>query len=151
MVVRGGTKSMRSLRTALGKSGDTGQALVELALILPVILLLVVGMLEFSRAWNLHQALTDATREAARRAAVQDADWASQDSAKAAVWRGLSQAGYNPAAAGANYHVDFTYPAGGVWKESGKSVTVNVRFPYRFWVLPFRTITMRSSFTMRIE
>ncbi len=141
---------MRSLRTALGKRGDTGQALVELALILPVILLLVVGMLEFSRAWNLHQALTDATREAARRAAVQDADFASQDSAKAAVWRGLSQAGYDPAPAWAGM-VTFQYPAGGVWKESGKSITVNVRFPYRFWALPFRTITMRSSFTMRIE
>ena len=51
---------MRSLRTALGKSGDAGQALVEFALILPVILLLVVGMLEFARAWNLHQVMTDA-------------------------------------------------------------------------------------------
>jgi Flp pilus assembly protein TadG len=149
-VVRGGTGSMRSLRTALGKSRDTGQALVELALILPVILLLVVGMLEFARAWNLHQALTDATREAARRAAVQDDDFASQDSAKAAVWRGLSQAGYDPAPAWAGM-VTFQYPSGGVWKESGKAITVNVRFPYRFWVLPFRSITMRSTFTMRIE
>jgi len=146
---------MRSLRTALGKSGDTGQALVELALILPVILLLVVGMLEFSRVWNLHQALTDATREAARRAAVQDADFASQDSAKAAVWRGLSQAGYDPAAAGAAYKVHLINKdaAGNValWGVSGTNVTVNVRFPYRFWVLPFRSITMRSTFTMRVE
>jgi hypothetical protein len=142
---------MRSLRTAFGKSGDTGQALVELALILPVILLLVVGMLEFARAWNLHQALTDATREAARRAAVQDADWASEDSARAAVWRGLSQAGYDPGPIGPANLVHFSYPSGGVWKESGKSVTVDVRMPYRFWVLPFRTITMRSTFTMRIE
>jgi hypothetical protein len=125
--------------------------LVELALILPVILLLVVGMLEFARAWNLHQALTDATREGARRAVVQDAEYDLQDSAKAAVWRGLSQAGYDPGAAGAAYHVDFSYPSGGVWKESGKSITVDVRFPYRFWVLPFRDITMRSTFTMRIE
>ena len=75
---------MRSLRTALGKSRDTGQALVELALILPVILLLVVGMLEFARAWNLHEALTDATREAARRAAVRDDNYQIQDSSRAA-------------------------------------------------------------------
>ena len=142
---------MRSLRTALGKSGDTGQALVELALILPVILLLVVGMLEFSRAWNLHQALTDATREGARRAAVQDADYASQDSAKAAIWRGLSQAGYDPAAAGAAYQVRFEYPSAAPGRSPGRASRVDVRFPYRFWVLPFRTITMRSTFTMRIE
>jgi Flp pilus assembly protein TadG len=43
-----------------------GQALIEFALILPVILLLVVGMLEFARAWNLHQVMTDAAREGAR-------------------------------------------------------------------------------------
>ena len=37
------------------------------------------------------------------------------------------------------------------WKKSGDNVTVDVRFPYRFWVLPFRDITMRSTFTMRYE
>jgi Flp pilus assembly protein TadG len=132
-----------------GAAARRGQALVELALILPVILLLVVGMLEFARAWNLHQALTDATREAARRAAVQDPDLALQDSARAAVWRGLSQAGYDPGAAGGAYQVNLITPGG--WKISGQQVTVDVRFPYRFWALPFRTITMRSTFTMRIE
>jgi Flp pilus assembly protein TadG len=132
-----------------GSVARRGQALVELALIMPVILLLVVGMLEFARAWNLHQALTDATREGARRAAVQDDDYELQDSAKAAIWRGLSQAGYDPGAAGAGYQVNLT--SSGAWKESGKNITVDVRFPYRFWVLPFKDITMRSTFTMRIE
>jgi Flp pilus assembly protein TadG len=135
--------------------GRRGQALVELALILPVILLLVVGMLEFARAWNLHDALTDATREAARRAAVQDDNYQLLDSAKAAVWRGLSQAGYDPGAAGGSYHVDVTNKdaAGNAaaWGESGTNVTVDVRFPYRFWVLPWTSITMRSTFTMRVE
>ena len=110
---------------------------------------------EFARAWNLHQALTDATREAARRAAVQDDNYQLVDSAKAAVWRGLSQAGYDPKAAGGTYHVDLTNtdPAGNPapWGESGTNVTVDVRFPYRFWVLPFGDITMRSTFTMRVE
>ena len=131
---------------------ESGQAIVEFALILPVILLLLVGMLEFSRAWNLHQALTDATREATRRAAVQDPKMASQDSVKAAIWRGISQAGYDPKAAGAKYTVDIkVIGATGVWKATGENVNVDVRFPYRFWVLPFRDIMMRSTFTMRIE
>jgi Flp pilus assembly protein TadG len=130
--------------------GRRGQALVELALVLPVILLLVVGMLEFSRAWNLHQALTDATREGARRAAVADSKMDSQDSVRAAVWRGLSQAGYFPQHAGAGYSVTIT-SSGGEWKKTGDNVTIDVRFPYRFWVLPFRDITMRSTFTMRYE
>jgi Flp pilus assembly protein TadG len=127
-----------------------GQALVELALVLPVILLMVVGMLEFSRAWNLHQALTDATREGARRAAVADTKMDSQDSVYAAVWRGLSAAGYFPQYAGSAYQVTIT-SSGGVWKNSGDNVTVDVRFPYRFWVLPFRPIQMRSTITMRYE
>ena len=140
MVVRGGTGSMRSLRTALGKSGDTGQALVELALILPVILLLVVGMLEFARAWNLHQALTDATREGARRAAVQDADFAIPGFGKGGCLAGTRprpDTTLRPQAP--PIRCDSKYPSGGAWKESGKSITVDVRFPYRFWVLPFRT------------
>jgi Flp pilus assembly protein TadG len=129
-----------------------GQALVEFALVLPVILLLVVGMLEFARAWNLHQALTDATREGARRAAVADPRMFDQDSAKAAVWRGISQAGYDPRAAGASYSVNMTViGTTGAWKATGENVRVDVQFPYRFWVLPFRTIQMRSTFTMRIE
>jgi Flp pilus assembly protein TadG len=127
-----------------------GQALVELALVLPVILVLVVGMLEFARAWNLHQALTDATREGARRAAVADPKMNDQDSVRAAVWRGLSRAGYDPAAAGGAYTVTIT-SSGGTWKQTGDNVTVDVRFPYRFWVVPFGGITMRSTFTMRYE
>ena len=139
---------MRHIRTKDPMQRRKGQALVELALILPVILLLVIGMLEFSRAWNLHQALTDATREGARRAAVANPVM-DQDSVRAAVWRGISQAGYDPKAAGAGYQVGIT--GTGAWKESGTNVTVDVQFPYRFWVLPFRTIMMRSTFTMRNE
>ena len=138
------TRHMRSSRKA-----DAGQALVEFALILPVMLLMMVGILEFARAWNLHQALTDATREGARRAAVADTRMDSQDSVKAAVWRGLSQAGYDPKPVGINNIVTIT-PQGS-WKKTGENINVDVRFPYRFWVLPFRDIMMRSTFTMRNE
>jgi len=50
----------------------SGQAMVEFALVLPIFLLLVIGVIEFGRAWNLAQTLTDAAREGARRAAVFD-------------------------------------------------------------------------------
>ena len=138
---------MMTHRPRSGRRWEGGQALVEFALVLPVMLLLIVGVLEFARAWNLHQALTDATREGARRAAVADTKMDSQDSVKAAVWRGLSQAGYDPQAAGGSYSVTIN----GAWKDSGENINVDVRFPYRFWVLPFRDIMMRSTFTMRNE
>ncbi len=48
-----------------------GQALVEFAMVLPLLLLLLVGLIEFGRAWNLHQVVTDASREGARHAVLQ--------------------------------------------------------------------------------
>jgi hypothetical protein len=125
-----------------------GQALVELALILPVVLLLVVGMLEFARAWNLHQVMTDAAREGARRAVLANPVM-DQDSVRAAMWRHLAQFGYDP---------DYSSIMSGTtitpidsFKVSGANITVELSLPYRFWILPWQTITMKTALTMRNE
>jgi Flp pilus assembly protein TadG len=49
-----------------------GGAAVEFALVLPVLLLMVMGIIDFGRALNIHHVVTDASREAARRAVVRD-------------------------------------------------------------------------------
>ena len=134
-----------------------GQAMVEFALVLPLVLLLVVGMLEFARAWNLHQTLTDAVREGARRGVLADAF--PVDSVYAPIWRYLAQGGYDPTYASmgvcdppASGCGSTSRPAAGShWKQHNELITVTVSFPYRFWVLPFRTITMKSSLTVRNE
>ena len=59
------TRLFRRLR-----KNHRGQALVEMALILPVFLLMVLGMIDLARAWNAKQVITDAAREAARRGVV---------------------------------------------------------------------------------
>ena len=141
------------------REGERGQALVEFALILPVILLVMVGMLEFARAWNLHQVMTDAAREGARRAAIQDVGLGheqTQDSVKAAMWSYVSQAGYDPQYSSilSGTTIKMSGPGGtgtGTWKNTGDFVTVNLSLPYRFAILPSRPITMRTSFTMRVE
>jgi Flp pilus assembly protein TadG len=135
--------------------------LVEFALILPIILLVMVGMLEFARAWNLHQVMTDAAREGARRAAIQDVGLGheqTQDSVKAAMWSYLSQAGYDPQysniVTGTPTPITMQGPGGtgaGTWKKTGDFVVVSLSCPYRFAILPSRPITMRTSFTMRVE
>ena len=51
--------------------GDSGQALVELALALPLLLLILVGIFEFARAYSIKQSLVNAAREGARAAVVQ--------------------------------------------------------------------------------
>lgn len=50
---------------------DSGQALVELALALPLLLLILVGIFEFARAYSIKQSLVNAAREGARLAVVQ--------------------------------------------------------------------------------
>jgi len=52
--------------------GRKGQALAEFALILPVLFLLIAGIIEFGRGWNIKQAVTDAAREGARNTVVVD-------------------------------------------------------------------------------
>ena len=47
-----------------------GQSVLELALILPILLMLVFGIAEFGRAWMTLNVLTGAVREGARIASV---------------------------------------------------------------------------------
>ena len=46
--------------------GEAGQALVEVAIALPILLALLVGIFEFARAYNVQQVITNAAREGAR-------------------------------------------------------------------------------------
>jgi len=48
-----------------------GQSLVEFTLVLPVLLLLLIGIAEFGRAWMTRNILTGASREAVRIAAIE--------------------------------------------------------------------------------
>ena len=50
--------------------GEAGQALVEIAIALPILLALLVGIFEFARAYNVQQVITNAAREGAREAVL---------------------------------------------------------------------------------
>ncbi|MBZ0169186.1 TadE-like protein [Candidatus Methylomirabilis lanthanidiphila] len=50
--------------------GEAGSTIVEMALILPLFLLLVFGIFEFGRAWLIINTLNHAAREAVRLASV---------------------------------------------------------------------------------
>jgi hypothetical protein len=136
-----------------------GQAAVELALVLPVVLLLIVGMLEFARAWNLHQSITDAVREGARRALVADNPPAPVDSVYAPMWRYLEQAGYKPIYASMGVCNAPSTSCGSTsrpaaeshYKKTGELMTITLSVPFRFWALGNRAIQMKSSLTVRNE
>jgi Flp pilus assembly protein TadG len=49
-----------------GHGADRGAAAVEFALVIPLFLLLVFGIVDFSRAFNIQMTLSDAAAEGAR-------------------------------------------------------------------------------------
>lgn len=51
---------------------ERGGALVEFALVLPLLMLVLMGMVDFAQAWHTHHVMADAAREGARWAVVDD-------------------------------------------------------------------------------
>lgn len=85
-----------SQRTAARQGLDCrGQSLVEMALVLPILLAMLVGMFEFARAWNTRQVIVNAAREGARHAVL---DGATDASVEGIVTDYLNAAGLDPAA-----------------------------------------------------
>jgi Flp pilus assembly protein TadG len=72
-------------------SDESGASAVEFALILPLFLLLVFGMIDFGRAYNMQMTLTDAAREGVRPLALRVAGANATAATRAAIpasWAG---------------------------------------------------------------
>lgn len=76
---------MRHLRSR-ARPGDSGAAAVEFALVMPVLLLLLFGMIDFGRAYNMQLALTQAAREGVRVAALGGTNTEATDRAQEALF-----------------------------------------------------------------
>jgi Flp pilus assembly pilin Flp len=63
------SKKIRGNITSLFKA-ERGAAAVEFALILPILILLLFGIVEFSRGFNAYLSVTHAAREGARLASI---------------------------------------------------------------------------------
>ena len=77
----------RSARWCAGL-GEAGQALVEVAIALPILLGLLVGIFEFARAYNVQQVITNAAREGAREGVLPPDGLASTQAAAGPVVTG---------------------------------------------------------------
>ena len=62
--------SWRAVRSRLARHDDRGAQLVEFAVALPLLVVFVVGIFDFSGAYTLKQKLTNIARDAARAAAA---------------------------------------------------------------------------------
>lgn len=61
---------------------EKGQAVVEMALILPILLMLVFGIVEFGRILNTYMIVTEISRDAARKGSVGGTDLEIRDTVR---------------------------------------------------------------------
>jgi Flp pilus assembly protein TadG len=148
---------MRSLFRR-GRS-ERGAALLEMALTLPLLLLVCVGILEFGRAYQTWQVLTNAAREGARIAVLPGTTTADIENR---VQTYLT-AGQLPNAGGASVVIDKNVSISiGTGTATASQITVN--YPFDFVVLDpiaklatgqgdgvASTLNMAASATMRNE
>ncbi len=116
---------------------NEGAAALEFALIAPILLALLFGMIEFGFAFQAQLAVNHAAREGARSAAVlqNPADWNP----------GYVEDAAFPLTFADGLYVDRTFPDTG-------SVSVTVGFPYEWRLLPLGApIDLMGTATMRRE
>jgi len=113
-----------------GLASDRGQALVEAALVLPLLLLLSVGIFEFGRAYQTYQVLTNAAREGARLAILPDSTTADVQSRVVAYMQSGALDNYSRATVSVNQNA--TMSAGAT---TASASVVTVSYPFSFMVL----------------
>lgn len=104
-----------------GSPNEKGAVAVEFALVIPIFLMLVFGIVEFGRAFNIQVSLSEAARETARYTAIHahDADF-SFDDARAV---GISAA---PSVKLAPSNIEIAYSDGSTC-DAGDSVVVSLQ------------------------
>jgi Flp pilus assembly protein TadG len=127
-----------------------GQALAEFALVLPLVLLFISGIVEMGRAWNIKQVVTDAAREGARYTVVKDAS-VDSNGVKAKIMERL--------ALGSIETATITIGPSADWRVGGQAMTVTVATQFRMgligallsWAGAPSEVTISTDATMRNE
>jgi Flp pilus assembly protein TadG len=128
------------------RTTEHGQAVVEFAVILPVLLLILFAILQFGVVFNNYIQVTAAAREGARKASVSRAlgtsaaETAATAAAKAAA-PGLKQSS-----------ITVSYPNSPTFAQ-GSDVSVTVTYPYSISLMGIiaKSGTLSSTTTMRVE
>ncbi len=132
------------------RTDRSGQAVVEFALLAPILLLIVIGIVEFARAWSAHHAIADIAREGARLSAIASPT-IDASAARDSMIAKLNHAGLNGTSA--------TITVDDSGDERGQPSTVYIEYPYTLsWLAPFmrwttgeESITLKSRIIMRNE
>jgi Flp pilus assembly protein TadG len=108
--------------------GESGQALVEFALVLPALMAILLGIIQFGVVFKDYLTLTDAVREGARKAAVSRNRVGRDDYVKSEVVK--SGADLQPEFDTTDVEVTSSW-------DPGEDVTVTAYFPFSIDVLGF--------------
>ena len=125
-------------------SRTEGQAFVEFAIVLPLLVMLVVGICQFGLAFHNYLSITDATRVGARAAAVNRTSAAGPCSAaRTAIQNTVSTTQWSTISS------RITCTAGA---NTGDPVKVIVKYPYKIGLPGFSASgNLTSSATERLE
>ena len=126
------SQSARSLRRSVSDvaCSERGAAIIETALVMPLLLFLGVGIVEFGRAYETSQVLTNAAREGARVAVLPNQ---AADAVDARVRQYLSVGGLVSDASVDVSVTPVSVATGSTSTAPGSQVTVT--YPFTFMVL----------------
>jgi Flp pilus assembly protein TadG len=126
---------MKSTRTRVGGTSDSGASALEFAIVAPVLILLLAGMIEFGFVFQAQLALTHAAREGARMAAVGLYDSATVVERAFPITPAISTNPNPPSSA-----------------TSGQPIVVTLTHDYDYQILPFPgSLPLTGQATMRRE
>ncbi len=148
---------MKARRGGGARRRDGGQSLVEFVLVLPILLVIIFGIIEFANAWRTSQIITNTAREVARQSILPSSTYAlAQDTAVAR----LNGSGLDASKATITLNL-CSLPS----NCAGKPDVVTIGYPYQFQFFgpvmnlmcgsacssKFGTINLSSTATMRNE
>lgn len=147
------------METKKHKPFENGQSLVEIALLMPVLLVLLLGAVDLGRAFYAYVAITNAAREGAR----YGASFPSQSSGivsrvqKEVSNSGISISSGNISTA-CNVYTSGSYTLGGSEScsnaSSGDYITVSINYTFNFmtsYLLGVGSTTLSNTATMAIH
>lgn len=131
------------------RDAEAGAAIIEFALVLPILILLVFGIIEFGYAFYQKEVLTNATREGARYGIIMANPRPTATQITDVVKTALTNASWDATKA--------TITVTGAQGASGSNLTVQLDYPYSFTVLPklipgfIQNITTTAKTVMQLE
>jgi Flp pilus assembly protein TadG len=137
------------------RASQSGQAVIELALTLPLLLVIVMGIFDFGLMFQRYEVVTNAAREGARVGVLPNYSTAD---AQARAQQYLTSGGLSSASATINAAVAAT--TFGTPPKTVNQVTVTVAYPYTYpFIGPILnlvggslgSVTLQGVSTMRVE